>query len=42
MLYIVEYNNNRYGVFASSYQFAEQKVIENYAHMTPLPSIKGC
>lgn len=37
MLYIVEYQGNKYGVFATSYKFAEEKVIENHAHMTPLP-----
>jgi hypothetical protein len=37
MLYIVEYKGNRYGVFASSYQYAEARVIENHAHMIPLP-----
>lgn len=37
MLYIVEYNGNRYGVFASSYNRAQELVAENHTRMTPLP-----
>jgi hypothetical protein len=37
MLYIVKHNGKKYGVFASSYQKAQQRVEENYTNMTPLP-----
>lgn len=37
MLYIVEYQGSRYGVFASSHKRAQELVSENHTRMTPLP-----